>query len=113
MKKKSWWDGSRQLFIKAMSAPFLISSPDSARTAASSKRERSPEVFLKRVTPQILEIYQRGLPYQTPAQWDQSFKILGGGQSRRTSSAILERMTWEQFLEQIDQIIYKSVFGGM
>lgn len=100
------WSGRSEMIKSFRSpSPFLREDFQSNRSKALSERENSPEKFLKRITPQILEVYEKGLPYQTPEEWDDSFALLGGGQSRRSSSAILSRMTWDQFLEYFSKII--------
>ena len=102
------WVERKNVLIKCLKSPFKYKNPRSVRSQAISDREMDPEVFIKRITPQIKEVQQQGLPYFTPEEWDNSFKELGGGQSRRKSSAILQRMTWTQFIYYVEEIFKNS-----
>ena len=95
----------RDELLKSLSEPFKRKEPLNNRSKSKSESEMDPEVFLKRITPQIVEVYERCLPYHSPQEWDYSFRVLGGGRQRRKSAAILERMTWDQFLYNVDEII--------
>lgn len=105
MSKGRWWTQDRESFIKSMSEPFRSTPAPSKRQEASSRREYNPESFIKRVTPQIHEMIDRGLTFNTPEEWDKGFEILGGGQSRRKSERVLARMKWDQFLAYAEGVI--------
>lgn len=93
----------RNNLIRAMRNPFDIKVVKSKRSSSSKEREMSKESFINRIRPQMKEMEDAGLPWSTPEEWDQSFQILGGGSTRRTSSAILARMSWKEFLSLINK----------
>lgn len=101
----SKWDKEKRSLIDSIRDPFKFVKSTSKRSESISNREMDPENFLRRVTPQILEMKEKGLDFSTPEKWDEGFTLLGGGQSRRTSKSILDRMTWNQFLYNAEQII--------
>lgn len=105
MNRGTWWDSGRRIFLDKMSRPFQSFSTESSRSSASKRRETSVETLMSRITPQILESYEKGLSWTTPEEWDHNFDILGGGQSRRRSSRILKRMSWDCFIELSNKII--------
>lgn len=94
-----------QILITRMQTPFIFKKDISTRSQMKSISENNPEEFIKRITPQILECFDNNYTFATPKDWDNNFNLLGGGQSRRTSSAILKRMTWDQFLYNAETII--------
>ena len=104
MSETSDWSIRKKSLINSICNPFKNKRELSTRSQAISSREMDPEVFIKRITPQIKEVQQQGLPYFTPEEWDNSFKKLGGGQSRRKSSTILQRMTWTQFIYYVEEV---------
>lgn len=97
----------KEIFIRCMKQPFTETYTESgkvsARSQASRQREMSRDTIIKRVLPQIQEMKEKGLPFSTPEEWDESFQILGGGQSRRKSWSILSRVSWEEFLRIISE----------
>lgn len=102
---KSLWNKEfSSEFVKSLREPFCRKDFQSNKTKALIARENDLDHFIKRITPQIIEVYRKGLPYKTPEEWDDSFKTLGGGQSRRTSTAILERISWDQFIYHFEKI---------
>lgn len=101
-------EDNRSEIIKSMIKPFCRTKETSARSDAISERENNPEKLIKRIIPQIKEVYNligESLFSITPKEWDSYFYSLGRGQSRRTSSVILERMTWEQFLYKCTEVV--------
>lgn len=98
-----WNDEMRNNLIHAMKDPFDIKVVESKRSSSSREREMSKETFINRIRPQVKEMEDAGLLWSTPEEWDQSFQILGGGSMRRTSSAILTRMSWKEFLSLISK----------
>lgn len=104
----NWTDKESKEMIDSLQQPFTLKSK---RSKASIGREKScydPNVLFKYLVPQIKETLQNKLGWETPEEWDKSFKILGGGQSRRTSSGILSIITWEQFLNKVNEIKEKE-----
>lgn len=98
------WQGSD--IITACITNKFKNVPESSKFSKRiSDRENDPEEFIKRITPQILECFDNHYTFSTPEEWDNNFNLLGGGQGRRTSSAILKRMTWDQFLYNSEIII--------
>lgn len=99
-----WWTSERQGFLEGMKSPFQKGLEVSNRAKAASSRESNISTFMKRVTPQILEYIELNLPWTTPEEWDSSFYALGGGPKgggriRYKSGKILEKVSWEKFLE--------------
>lgn len=97
----------KEIFVRCMKRPFTESYTESgkisARAQASRQREMSRETVLKRVRPQVKEMKEKGLPFSTPEEWDNSFRELGGGQTRRKSRTILSRISWEEFLKIVEE----------
>lgn len=104
-KKGRWWGSEREGFLLGMKSLFRIPSTVSSRSKSSSDRESTETAIITRITSQIYESADSGLPWRTPDDWDNLFYILGGGQSRRTSQAIMSRMSWTRFLTLADSII--------
>lgn len=98
-----WSDSMKDDLVRAMKDPFDIKVVESKRSSSSRDREMSKETFINRIRPQVKEMEDAGLSWSTPEEWDQSFQILGGGSTRRTSSAILARMSWKEFLSLISK----------
>lgn len=100
MSKLKWTDSDRDSLVKSLEEPFAIGKEEeSLRSKASRKRNESKDNLLKRTIPQIRESRSKGLTWSTPEEWDRNFYILGGGPSRRKSSTILSKISWEDFLE--------------
>lgn len=99
------WSKERELFVRAMTSPFKYIPQTSNRSKSASGREYKLETLMSRVTRQIFECEDQGLPWRTPKDWDESREILGGSRSRRKSEVILERVRWETFLELADEIL--------
>lgn len=94
--------------MDAMEDSFDIKVNESRRSSSSRSREMSKESILSRVRSQIQEMEDYGLLWSTPEEWDNSFSILGGGSSRRTSDAILSRMTWKEFLRLTESLRHQD-----
>lgn len=99
-----WTDQDRLAFTDALENPYKYKVDRSLRSISHEKSCYSPETLMNLVTPQIVEVLDNNLEYETPEGWDRSFAVLGGGQGRRTSSAILKIMNWNQFLNKINEI---------
>lgn len=93
----------REDLVLSMRTPFKRKCELSSRSVISKKRENSKSTIISRVYLQIVEMNEKNLKWSTPEEWDESFKILGGSSSRRTSDAILKRMTWVEFLSLTSQ----------
>lgn len=94
----------KERFVKCTENPFMYSEEmRSVRSEISKNRELSTKTLINRVMPQVVEMDSKGLPYETPEEWDSSFYKLGGGQSRRKSKTILARMSWENFMTIISE----------
>lgn len=101
------WRGSN-IIISCINNKFKNVPESSKFSKRIADRENDPEEFIKRITPQILECFDNNYIFSTPEEWDNNFNLLGGGQSRRTSKAILKRMTWDQFLYNSELIIREN-----
>lgn len=86
------------IMIDCMKDPFNVKKEiKSARSVAATKRN-CESAFNTIVHNQIKKYREEGLPFSTPEEWDNSFKLIGGSSSWRTSSVILSKMTWTKFL---------------
>ncbi len=103
-----WTKKHTQEMIDALSRPFCQKSNRSRLSLSREKSCYDPEVLFKYLVPQIKETLDNNLGWETPEEWDQSFRILGGGQKRRTSSGILSIITWEQFIDKVKEIKERS-----
>lgn len=92
----------------AMNNLFKNSKPVSNYSIKGKEREQSLSTFIARIRPQILVYNDNNLPWDTPKEWDESFKKLEKGSSFRTSKAILKRMTWDELLEVVENIILEK-----
>lgn len=102
--KGRWYELDREDFLKSMKLPFRRKKNLSIKSIRSKERENSKETIIKRVLPQIKEMNDKGLPWNTPEEWDNSFILLGGGSTYRKSKSILSRMTWKEFISIISEI---------
>lgn len=93
------------IITERLKNPFKYQKNVSTRSKVNSEKEMDPELFFTRIATQILDMENHEYPYSTPEEWDSGFYKLGGGQSRRKSTAILERMTWDQFLYNTNEFL--------
>ncbi len=101
-----WTKNDTKKFIDCMKTSFMVQKPKkSAYSNARTSVMNDMEHFMRMITPQILEMYEKGLSYETPKDWDESFIELGGGQARYRSKSILSKMSWEQFMLHIEDIL--------
>lgn len=98
------WTSEDVRAMTLLSDPFKYNEIRSPRSLSREKTCYDPKVLMQRVTPQIIEVFNKGLEYETPDGWDRSFTILGGGQERRRSEAILRIMNWNQFMDKVSEI---------
>lgn len=99
-----WTLSDRNNMVKALEKPFEFERERSKKSIEREKSCYDPNVLLKLIRPQIIEIINQDLPYLTPEDWDKSFETLGGGRHRRKSKAILQIMNWDQFLEKFKEV---------
>ena len=99
-----WTEDDKKILQDALSSPFKYFKTRSQRSISRELSCYDPDTLIQRITPQIIEVLTNNLGWETPDEWDRSFTILGGGQGRRTSSAILKVFTWSQFISKVNEI---------
>ena len=90
--------------ISSMKSPFRRFNSFSEKGNIISKREQDVDTYMRRIKPQIEEYQRRGFTFSTPEEWDSHLLQCTLGKGKRSSTSILSRMTWEQFLLRVDQL---------
>lgn len=83
---------------RSLQNPFRVYNSFSEKGNIISKREQDTDIFIKRLTAQILEYNQNNWSYSTPEEWDSHLSDCSLGKGKRSSASILSRMDWDQFL---------------
>lgn len=100
-----WFDNKeKEDFENSVKNKFIVREEiSSTRSISSREREYNPINLVKRVRYQIEEMNKLGIDWSTPEGWDKGFYEAGLGSLGRTSSVILSRMSWGEFLNLLSK----------
>ena len=83
---------------------FQMSKPFMSREIPGT-RPAIPDKLMKILVRQVKEYECRGIDYSTSREWNKGFHTLGGGPLYRKSKVITDKVSWEEFLRLLRNIL--------